>query len=647
MPTHRSIAPRRTWGRVFAVVGLLGTLVAIGPTTIGSVRPAQAEEYVPVSADGTFTIRGHGFGHGIGMSQYGALGAAKAGLSVDQILTFYYPGTVRHDVGDPLIRVHLTGYDVPVKPGTTDGITLGAPPGQTMTVKDLASGKTVTGPATKYKVMVPSTSMLSVWMLIDPSTKTWGPVNIGNSGQVQGPVEFSTSGGVRIYSADGTARQYRQTIRIVRTAPGSMTIAAVNYVDMQGYLRGVVPREMPDWWGADAPAALQAQAVAARSYALAVSNPTGLWDICDTTACQVYGGQAIVDAQGNVTNLEGTYSPKAIDATAGYALYYNGAPAFTQFSASNGGYTARGSKPYLVAKSDPYDTAQVDPNVDWTVTVSAASLKAAFDKDNSIGTVQAIDVVSRDGYGDFGGRITSLRLVGSKQILYVSTFLGLKSNYWVVESDPSPNPMVLGYGRAVGNFEAASAAGPGRLAVSGWSFNNSYPSVADYVDVYIDGAMAGRLTANQSRPDVAAAFPGAGPYHGFSAAFSASGGTHRVCVYGIDGVQNPVLGCRTATLPSGNPGGNLESAADGHGAVTVAGWALDPDTAAPIAVHVYVDGRFGAAVTADGARPDVGSAFPGYGPAHGFVSSVPTSVGSHQVCVYAINTGLGTANPLL
>jgi len=79
--------------------------------------------------------------------------------------------------------------------------------------------------------------------------------------------------------------------------------------------------------------------------------------------------------------------------------------------------------------------------------------------------------------------------------------------------------------------------------------------------------------------------------------------------------------------------------------VAVGGWAIDPDTQAPIDVHVYV-GAAGYAVRADGSRPDVGAVYPGYGPAHGFSASLPAAAGPQRVCVYGINTGPG-ANTLI
>jgi hypothetical protein len=99
---------------------------------------------------------------------------------------------------------------------------------------------------------------------------------------------------------------------------------------------------------------------------------------------------------------------------------------------------------------------------------------------------------------------------------------------------------------------------------------------------------------------------------------------------------------------AGNPFGYLDGVVAGPGRVTASGWAIDPDTVGPGEVHVYVDGRGAAIVTANGSRPDVGAVFPGYGPDHGYTVGVSgLAAGSHTVCTYAINIASGTTNPLL
>ena len=78
----------------------------------------------------------------------------------------------------------------------------------------------------------------------------------------------------------------------------------------------------------------------------------------------------------------------------------------------------------------------------------------------------------------------------------------------------------------------------------------------------------------------------------------------------------------------------------------MSGWVIDPDTAAAGTVHVYVDG-VATAISAGGTRPDIGAAFPLYGPGHGFEASVPAPAGVHRVCAYGINVaGAGTNTTL-
>jgi hypothetical protein len=119
-----------------------------------------------------------------------------------------------------------------------------------------------------------------------------------------------------------------------------------------------------------------------------------------------------------------------------------------------------------------------------------------------------------------------------------------------------------------------------------------------------------------------------------------------VCTYGIDvGLgDNAPLGCRSLQLRQ-SPFGSIDSAARTAGQVRVQGWAIDPSVSSSIRVHVYVNGVWTAASTADGSRADIATAFPGYGAAHGLDVSVSAPSGA-QVCLYGINVGAG-GNALL
>jgi GH25 family lysozyme M1 (1,4-beta-N-acetylmuramidase) len=191
---------------------------------------------------------------------------------------------------------------------------------------------------------------------------------------------------------------------------------------------------------------------------------------------------------------------------------------------------------------------------------------------------------------------------------------------------------------------------PKGVAVQGWSID---PDTADpvMVHVYLDGVPVQAISANDSRPDVAARYPGYGSTHGFSTALPiTSAGLHTVCAYAINLIGksiNPQLGCLKINVTTA-PIGHLDGVDVTSSGMSVHGWALDPTTASAIPVHVYVDGTLVKGALADDNRPDVGALFPGYGAAHGFGVTLPApTAGPHQVCVYAIAQTPGAVNPRL
>jgi hypothetical protein len=193
------------------------------------------------------------------------------------------------------------------------------------------------------------------------------------------------------------------------------------------------------------------------------------------------------------------------------------------------------------------------------------------------------------------------------------------------------------------------------ISTQGWTIDPDAQTSPLDVHVYVNGAWGGAVLADRARPDVGGVYPAAGPNHGFAWSMEASApGNHTVCVFAINknsGTTNPQLGCGTVTVASAtwDPVGHADSATLANGrTATINGWALDPDSpTSPIAVHVYVDGRFARSITADRPRPDVGAAFSGVGDAHGYTDSIDLAPGSHRVCTYAINVGPGGVNPPL
>lgn len=201
-------------------------------------------------------------------------------------------------------------------------------------------------------------------------------------------------------------------------------------------------------------------------------------------------------------------------------------------------------------------------------------------------------------------------------------------------------------GSPVGNLEAVQRTGPGTIAVRGWTLD---PDTAASIPLHV--YVGGRPTvfsAGESRSDIGAFFPGYGPQHGYTATITGVSGTQDVCAYGINSAgtgANSTLGCRSITLPT-SPVGALDSVTVSGSTISARGWALDPDTAASIPVHVYVDGR-ATVGTASLDRPDVAAANPGFGARHGYQVSSVSSPGRHQVCAYAINSaGAGNNSTL-
>ena len=182
------------------------------------------------------------------------------------------------------------------------------------------------------------------------------------------------------------------------------------------------------------------------------------------------------------------------------------------------------------------------------------------------------------------------------------------------------------------------------VSLTGWAVDNDVDSPIN-VDLWLDNHFLKRVVANVAKPDSVPSHA----THGFTTSFTTTPGSHTLCAYGINvafGSSNPKLACQTFTVSS-SPFGHLESVTTGLGTFSVSGWAIDPDTTDPIDLDIWVDDTWFAKITADVDRPDIAAAYPAFGPDHGFAATFPLAVGEHKVCVYALNTGLGTANTKL
>ena len=186
-------------------------------------------------------------------------------------------------------------------------------------------------------------------------------------------------------------------------------------------------------------------------------------------------------------------------------------------------------------------------------------------------------------------------------------------------------------------------AGPLSVTAAGWAIDpdTSAPIIGQ---MYIDDRANAVTWANQSRTDVGAVYPSSGPNHGYHLTMATTPGTHTVCVYGINtgpGTSTK-LGCRAVTVSS-NPFGAIDAVNARPQSVTAGGWAIDPDTSAPIIVQMYIDSRANAMTWANQSRTDVGAVYPSSGPNHGYNLKMATTAGTHTVCLYGINTGPGTS----
>jgi stage II sporulation protein D len=358
-------------------VSAIAALLAAG-TGLASAPAADAA--------GTLVIKGRGFGHGVGMSQYGAYGFAKHGASYRDILAHYYTGT-----------------QLSTLQGSSEvGVLLASGRTSVQVTQATAAGAVKLDPAKTYRAVGDGTGGT---VLKDAATgkavaKAAGPMRLDAGG---GPVKL------RGPSAAGvTDGEFRGALEVRPSAAGGLNV--VNDLPLEAYVRGVVAAESPSTWPADA---LRAQAVAARTYALttnAGSSADGFTQYADTRS-QVYRGVA----------AETAATDAAVTATAGQVVTYQGRLVTTFFFSTSGGRTENvensflGSapEPYLVSVKDPYDTAS--PNHRWTVRLTLAQAQRKLGSFVQ-GRLKRVTVVKHG----VSPRIVSAKIVGTRGTTTVS-----------------------------------------------------------------------------------------------------------------------------------------------------------------------------------------------------------------------------------
>ena len=367
-----------------ALLAATAVLIAV---TASSASGQQAP--APAYGEAVFVVSGRGWGHGVGMSQYGAYGQALAGRTYDQILAHYYTGTQLGRAGRKEVRVLL------------------AEGRRALTVSSTAPFTAIDATGTVFRFAKGTLPLRADLAL--PSEA--GPVTVSAV-----PPLVVRPGKKAFLALDG--RPYRGKLELV---PQGEFLRVVNVVALESYLQGVVPGEVPHSWPAEV---LKAQAVAARSYALASLVKGKPFDLYSDVRSQVYAGVAGEKAP----------TSNAVAETAGEVVLYGGKVATTYYFSTSGGKTANAvdvfgfSVPYLVSRPDPWDKAS--PYHRWgPVLLGARTVQAKLGIDAR--------VVDATGTPTPSGRLRALGVqttAGTELVpaSLVRTALGLRSTWITV-----------------------------------------------------------------------------------------------------------------------------------------------------------------------------------------------------------------------
>lgn len=180
---------------------------------------------------------------------------------------------------------------------------------------------------------------------------------------------------------------------------------------------------------------------------------------------------------------------------------------------------------------------------------------------------------------------------------------------------------------------------PGSVVVSGRALDPDTAATTS-VHVYVDGAFKLAIPANKTTTALPT-YPAYGAGHGYSTALALTQGPHKICTYALNAPNTPgghrLISCQTVNVNHNAIGRFDTFAQQGAVGIPVRGWALDPDSAQPVTVQISVDGKRLADLTANADRPDIGRAYPGFGAAHGFGTTLTLGDGQHEVCLTFVN----------
>jgi hypothetical protein len=402
---------------------LSASFIALASAAFTSVATTDQAEAYPSSS---ISLTVHGFGHGRGMGQYGALGYALNGSTWQQIVSHYYGSlsaggtttigalpTSNPEAQD--VRVDLTWNDgqFPIVTSSS-AFSVGANP-----VPAGGAAEIVQQSATSAAVYV-GPGCGGPW----PAAPTFVTSNPVASPTATEP--FPDDGSLAAKALQLCRTPSNELVRgsIEATQNSSGANRTVDVLPLDWYVADSAAAESPGSWGTlgssqGAPQGepwgfqqTEAQVVATRSYAASAPGGYGGYaDICDSTACQSYPGVAFENVTTDAAVLD-TESPPGTGSAAGeVVLLPEGGVARTEYSSSSGGYSAPGT---FQAVPDDGDSVCEDgvcnPYHQYQVSIPVSAVTSRFAQ---IGTLQTVDVTQRNGYGDFGGRVLAMSLVGS------------------------------------------------------------------------------------------------------------------------------------------------------------------------------------------------------------------------------------------
>ena len=411
--------------RIVAFLCAASLIVGLVPAQV-----AQAEEG---QLPGGVIIYGRGFGHGRGLSQYGAYGWATVhGWSWEQILDFYYGGAT----GNSRSNLEAPNQEMTTWLSAMNNRQTGvvSDSGTMRLLEDPDQGRRFTSMVAREKSG--AQRVYQVWgsgerkcLNESDSPEAAGFTLIGefnetasfvtNSSQDPGASALDTVGLCEPRSASANqVRYYRGIVRAMNNTKNENR--TINIARLDDYLRGVVPRESPASWGDTAGGAgmnaLRAQAVAARSYSVTENRYAGLAKTCDTQDCQVYGGAALrTSVNASPTVLESANTDRAVAETTGVVIRNpKGNVVRTEFSSSNGGRTAGGEFPAL---ADEGDISANSSLMIWTRAFSAAQIVAKYPQ---VGVLTSVTTTNDGLGGDFGGYTLDVTIAGTSGSVKVS-----------------------------------------------------------------------------------------------------------------------------------------------------------------------------------------------------------------------------------